>query len=347
MIKAGIVGATGYVGLELTRLLTDHPAAELCSLSSRSGEGQAMSDVYSSLYGYSLPNVMKTDIMALSKQCDVIFTALPHAASAALVKEIADTGTKVIDMSADFRYEDVDVYSQWYKVEHPCPELLKTAVYGLPELHREKIKNAQIIGNPGCYTTCSILALAPMVKEGFIDNSTILIDAKSGATGAGRSLSADKLLTELSGNMKAYSVAKHRHTSEIEQELSHFAAAPITLLFTPHLLPINRGIIATCYANLADPNTTVAEILEKYQEFYKNEPFVTVMPEGTLPELKHVVGTNRVCVGVAKDPRTNRAIVVSTIDNLVKGAAGQAVQNMNLVFGLDETTGLNMLPWTI
>ncbi len=346
MIKAGIAGATGYVGLELTRILSAHPGVTLVNLSSRSGNGQAMSNVYPSLEGYDLPNICTTDAAEIAKECDVVFTALPHAASANLAAELYANGTVVIDMSADFRYEDEEVYSKWYGVTHPCPELMKQAVYGLPELYREKIAQSRIIGNPGCYTTCSILALAPLVKNRLIDTSTIIIDAKSGATGAGRSLAPEKLLTELSGNCKAYSVATHRHTSEIEQELSKLAGSEIALNFTPHLLPINRGIIATSYATLSQQCSS-KELLAVYSEMYSSEPFVTVLPEGSLPELRHVVGTNRVCIDIVADERTNRVIVVSTLDNLIKGAAGQAVQNMNIVFGLPETEGLNALPWTI
>ncbi len=346
MIKAGIAGATGYVGLELTRILSAHPGVSLVNLSSRSGAGQKMSSVYSSLAGYDLPKVFPTDANELADACDVVFTALPHAASAGLAAELYSKGAVVIDMSADFRYDDEEVYSRWYGVAHPCPGLMKQAVYGLPELYREKIARSGIIANPGCYTTCAILALAPLVKNRLIDPSSIIIDAKSGATGAGRSLAADRLLTELSGNCKAYAVAKHRHTSEIEQELSKLGGCEIILNFTPHLLPINRGIIATSYANLLG-NRRAKELLDAFCEFYAGEPFVTVLPEDSLPELKHVVGTNRACIGLVADERTNRVIVVSALDNLIKGAAGQAVQNMNLVFGLPETEGLNTLPWTI
>jgi len=346
MIKAGIAGATGYVGLELTRLLSAHPGVSLIRLSSRSGNDQPIGDVYSSLTGCGLPSVSPIDAEELSKNCDVVFTALPHAASAELVGELHSRGAAVIDMSADFRYDDEAVYSEWYGVTHPCPELMKEAVYGLPELYREKIARSRIIGNPGCYTTCSILALAPLVKERLIDPSTLIIDAKSGVSGAGRSLSADKLLAELSGNCKAYSVAKHRHTSEIEQELSKLYGSKIVLSFTPHLLPVSRGIIATSYASLFN-GSSAKELLDCLSDFYANEPFVTVFKEDALPELKHAVGTNRFCVGLIVDQRTNRAVVVSVLDNLIKGAAGQAIQNMNIVFGLDETEGLNYLPWTI
>ncbi|MGI6151347.1 MAG: N-acetyl-gamma-glutamyl-phosphate reductase [Christensenellales bacterium] len=346
MIKAGIAGATGYVGLELTRILSSHPKVSSLNLSSRSGAGQDMCSAYSSLAGYDLPELFPTDAAKLARECDVVFTALPHAASAELVAELYSQGATVIDMSADFRYDDEHVYSHWYGIAHPCPELMKQAVYGLPELYRETIARSKIIGNPGCYTTCSILALAPLVKHGLIEPSSIVIDAKSGATGAGRSPSVDKLLTELFGNCKAYSVAKHRHTSEIEQELSKLGGSAVTLSFTPHLLPINRGILATSYATLAGKRSA-KELLDVYCAFYADEPFVTVLPEGSLPELKHVVGTNRVCIGLAVDERTNRVIVVSALDNLIKGAAGQAVQNMNIVFGFPETEGLFALPWTI
>ena len=346
MIKAGIAGATGYAGLELVRILSAHPCVSLTCLSSRSGQGQEMHDVYSSLSGYDLPAVSPVDAKKLAASCDVVFTALPHAASAELVAELAALGIAVIDLSADFRYDDEKVYAEWYGVEHPHPELLKQAVYGLPELHREKIAQSKIIGNPGCYTTCSILALAPLVKHGLIDLTSIVIDAKSGATGAGRSLSADRLFTELSGSCRAYSVPKHRHTSEIEQELSKLANRTVVLSFTPHILPVNRGILATCYATLKE-RQSAKELLDVYGAFFGGEPFVTLLPEGYLPELKHAVGTNRVVISLVVDERTNRIIVIAVLDNLIKGAAGQAVQNMNIVFGLPETEGLTFLPWTI
>ena len=345
-MNVGIMGVTGYAGEELLRLLMGHPQATITYLASHSFEGQAMAAVYPGYLGAELPVLEEVDAQKAASLCDVVFTALPHGVSKEVIPALVAGGTKVIDLSGDFRYDDPKVYEQWYKQPHSCPELLKESVYGLPELHREAILKARLIGNPGCYTTCSILALAPLVKEKLIDVDTIVIDAKSGATGAGRGLTEQTHFCELDESMKAYGVATHRHTSEIEQELGNLAGAPVALSFTPHLLPVKRGILATCYAKLKGQAST-GTLLEKYQQMYADEPFVTVYPEGKLPELKHVVGSNRVAVGLCVDQRLNRVIVISCIDNLIKGAAGQAVENMNLMFGLKETTGLNMMPWQI
>ena len=253
-------------------------------------------------------------------------------------------GKKIIDLSADFRYRDRSVYEAWYPVVHPCPDLLKDAVYGLPELYRQRIAQAQIVGNPGCYTTCAILALAPLIKNKLIDPSTLIIDAKSGVTGAGRGAKAEMQFCEVNENFKAYGVATHRHTSEIEQELGLLAEESLTVSFTPHLLPIQRGILSTGYARLTRP-VCHAEVMSLYEQIYRDAPFVILRGEGDLPEIKHVRGSNYIHIGFVIDPRTQRIIVVSTLDNLIKGAAGQAIQNMNLMFGLDESTGLNTPAW--
>lgn len=348
MIRASILGATGYVGLELTRLLCSHPDVSISRLVSHSQAGEAMASLYPSLTGYDLPALCALDMDDVLANSDVIFTALPHGASNQVIPQLVEKGGKVIDMSGDFRYDDPAVYSAWYGCEHAAPELLKQSVYGLPELHRSAIVGAKLIGNPGCYTTCSILALAPLAKHHLIDFDTIVIDAKSGATGAGRGASTEKIFCEVNESLKAYNVAKHRHTSEIEQELSKLAGEPIALSFTPHLLPINRGILATSYAKLApDAPKDPAALLELYKTFYAGEPFVRIFPEGSLPEIKHVVGSNSIAIGLTVDKRLGRVIVVSCIDNLVKGAAGQAIENMNLLFGLSETAGLSALPWSL
>lgn len=339
MIKTAVLGATGYAGIELVRLLTSHPEASLELLGSKSFSGQKISEVYQN-FNHILEKECEELDMDKVAECDVAFTALPHGASKTVIPEILKKGVKVIDLSGDYRYDDVEVYEKWYGEKHSSPELLKESVYGMPELHREKIKNARLIGNPGCYTTCSILGAAPLVKSGLGSTKNIIVDAKSGVTGAGRGLALQTHFCECTENSKAYKIATHRHTSEIEQELSTLAGEEIMISFTPHLIPQKRGILSTIYINLNKPCTT-AELTELYKEFYKDEFFVRVKEVGALPETKHVAGSNFVDIGVVVDERLQRAVVVSTLDNIVKGAAGQAVQNMNLLFGLDEKTGLN------
>lgn len=340
MIKAAILGATGYAGIELVRLLTNHPEASVELLGSQTFAGQKISDVYQNLQHILEKECEEADIEKASK-CDVAFTALPHGASKSVIPSLLDAGLKVIDLSGDYRYDDVKVYEKWYKQEHTSPELLKESVYGLCELHRNEIKDARLIGNPGCYTTCSILGAAPLLAKGVASDKNIIIDALSGVSGAGRSLSLQTHFCECTENSKAYKVATHRHTSEIEQELSKLSGKEIVLSFTPHLVPQKRGILATIYINLTK-ELTQEELVAIYEDYYKDEFFVRVKPNGKLPETKHVVGSNFVDIGVTLDERLQRAVVVATIDNVVKGAAGQAIQNMNLMFGLDEKTGLDM-----
>lgn len=340
MIKAAVLGATGYAGIELVRLLTNHPEVSVELLGSQSFAGQKISDVYQNLRHILEKECEEADIEKASK-CDVAFTALPHGASKAVIPALLDAGLKVIDLSGDYRYDDVKVYEKWYGQEHTSPELLKESVYGLCELHRDEIKSARLIGNPGCYTTCSILGAAPLLAKGVASDKNIIVDALSGVSGAGRSLSLQTHFCECTENAKAYKVATHRHTSEIEQELSNVSGKEIVLSFTPHLIPQKRGILATIYMNLTE-KVTQEDLVKIYEDYYKDEFFVRVMPNGKLPETKHVVGSNFVDIGVVLDERLNRAVVVSAIDNVVKGAAGQAVQNMNLMFGFDEKTGLDV-----
>lgn len=339
MIKVSVLGATGYAGVELVRLLCSHKEVEITNLVSKSFAGKKLSEIYPNFSGVLDIELTDLDIKKVVKESDVVFTALPHGASKEVIPELFKSQVKVIDLSGDFRYDDIKVYEKWYGEPHSSPEVLEESVYGLCELHREKIKNASLIGNPGCYTTCSILGAAPLLKNNIIDEDSIIIDAKSGVTGAGRSTNLDYSFCECTENMKAYKIATHRHTSEIEQELLKFASKDIMVSFTPHLVPLKRGILATIYANLTK-DVTDEEIYEFYKEFYKGEQFVRIYEPGKLPETNHVAGSNFVDIGFKVDKRLKRVIVTSAIDNIVKGAAGQAVQNMNIMFGFNENEGL-------
>jgi N-acetyl-gamma-glutamyl-phosphate reductase len=310
-------------------------------MSSHSYAGKDYEDVYSN-YSHLDYVCEEEDIDKMSDICDVIFMALPHGIASAKVNDTILNKCKIIDLGADFRLQDVDVYEKWYTT-HYAKDILPEAVYGLCEINRDKIKGRRIVANPGCYTTTSILSLYPLVKEHMIDLSSIIIDAKSGATGAGRGLSLANHYCELNESVKAYKVASHRHTPEIEEQLGYAAGEKITLNFTPHLIPMDRGILATCYANLAG-KYTYADIKAVYEKYYGNEHFIRLTKEGTLPETKWVKGSNFVDIGFVVDERTNRVIVVGALDNLFKGAAGQAVQNMNILFGLDEKCGIDYVP---
>lgn len=338
MIKVAVLGATGYAGIELVRILSNHPEVSLEVLGSHSFAGQKISDVYKNFKHILDLECEETDLDKV-KKCDVAFTALPHGASKNIIPSLVDLGIKVIDLSGDFRYDDIKVYEEWYGEEHSSPELLAESVYGMPELYRDKIKGARLIGNPGCYTTCSILGTVPLLKSGMAETKNIIVDAKSGVTGAGRGLGLPYHFCECTENTKAYKVAAHRHTSEIEQEFSNAAGEKIIISFTPHLIPMKRGILSTIYVNL-NRESSAEELTKLYKEFYKDEFFVRVKDEGDLPETKHVAGSNFIDIGVCYDKRLQRAVIVSALDNIVKGAAGQAVQNMNILFGLEETTGL-------
>jgi N-acetyl-gamma-glutamyl-phosphate reductase len=344
MIKVGIIGATGYAGQQLVWILKNHPETEIVYLNSHNNTGIPFSEVYGNHFGFvdDLTVDMKEAEERLS-ELHVLFIALPHGKSFDLVQSALKKGVKVIDLGADYRLKSKDVYNKWYGVEHTCEYLLKDAVYGLVELNREDIKKADLLANPGCYTTASILAATPLLKHGLIKPDSLIIDAKSGVSGAGRSANISNLYCEVNESVKAYGVASHRHTPEIEQELSKAAGEEITLTFTPHLIPMNRGILATCYGKLTK-EISEEELYNIYCEFYKNEYFIKITK--TLPETRWVRGSNMCHIGVRVDKRTGRVIVISAIDNLMKGAASQAVQNMNLMFGLEETMGLKILGMT-
>ena len=343
MIKAGIIGSTGYAGGELARLLLQRDDVEILWYGSRSYVGQKYASVYPNLFKIVDENCQDDAIKELADQVDVIFTATPQGLCASLIDEEILSKVKVIDLSADFRIKDQAVYEKWYKLEHKSPQFLDEAVYGLPEVNREKVKTARLIANPGCFPTCSFLAVYPMVKEGLIDPNTLIIDAKSGTSGAGRGAKTDNLYCEVNESIKAYGVGSHRHTPEIEEQLSYAAGQLVTISFTPHLVPMNRGILVTAYASL-NGTVTEEEARAAYEKYYQNEYFVRLLEPGAVPQTRWVEGSNFADVNFKIDPRTNRVVMMGAIDNMVKGAAGQAIQNMNLMFGLPEQTGLRQLP---
>lgn len=343
MIKVGIIGATGYAGGELVRLLMGHKEAEINWYGSRSYIDKKYYEVYQNMFQIVDEKCMDDNMEALADQVDVVFTATPQGLCASLVNEEILSKVKVIDLSADFRIKNVETYEEWYKIEHKTPQFIEEAVYGLCEINREEIKKARLIANPGCYPTCSILSIYPLLKEGLIDPDTIIIDAKSGTSGAGRGAKLDNLYCEVNENIKAYGVAVHRHTPEIEEQLGYAAGKEIRLNFTPHLVPMNRGILVTAYASL-QKETTYEEVRAAYDKYYDKERFVRVLDPDVTPQTKWVEGSNYVDVNFKIDPRTNRIIMMGAMDNLVKGAAGQAVQNMNLLFGIEEAEGLRQVP---
>lgn len=343
MIKAGIIGATGYAGGELVRILTAHKDVEIKWYGSRSYIDQKYASVYQNLFQIVDAVCMDDNMEELAEQVDVIFTATPQGLCASLVNEQILSKVKIVDLSADFRIKDVSVYEKWYGIEHKSPQFIEEAVYGLCEVNREEVKKARLVANPGCYTTCSILTAYPLAKEGLIDMSTLIIDAKSGTSGAGRGAKTANLFCEVNENMKAYGVATHRHTPEIEEQLGYASGEEVVLNFTPHLVPMNRGILATEYAKLKK-DVSWEEVKAIYDKYYGDEKFIRVLDKGICPETKWVEGSNYVDIGFQIDPRTKRIIMMGAIDNLVKGAAGQAVQNMNLMFGLPESEGLELMP---
>lgn len=342
-IKAAIIGATGYAGQELYRILYNHPNVEIIKTTSVSYTGKKYSDIYQNLNEITDIECTNEDMETLAELADVVFLALPHGiASKNVTKSVLDK-CKIIDLGADFRLKDKNIYEEWYKVEHFGEDILGEAIYGLSEIYKEKIQNARLIANPGCYTTCSILSLYPLVKEKLINLNSIVIDAKSGVTGAGRKPDIGTSYSECNESIKAYKIASHRHTPEIEQELSFAAGEKINLIFTPHLTPMNRGILATCYAKL-NGDCDYNKLRRAYLKYYEGKKFIRILKEGLFPETKNVKGSEYIDIGFTIDKRTNSVIVIGAIDNLVKGAAGQAVQNMNIMFGLNEDTALDYVP---
>ena len=343
MIKAGIIGSTGYAGGELARLLLQRDDIEIKWYGSRSYIDQKYASIYQNMFRIVDDACMDDNMKELADQVDVVFTATPQGLCASLVDEDVLSKVKVIDLSADFRIKDVSVYEKWYKLTHASPQFIGEAVYGLPEINREKVKRARLIANPGCFPTCSFLSTYPLVKEGLIDPNTIIIDAKSGTSGAGRGSKVDSLYCEVNENIKAYGVASHRHTPEIEEQLSCAAGKPVTISFTPHLVPMNRGILVTAYASLTK-KVSYEEVKAVYDKYYRDEYFVRVLEKDVVPQTRWVEGSNFADVNFKIDTRTNRVVMMGAIDNMVKGAAGQAIQNMNLMFGLPENTGLKQIP---
>ncbi len=339
MIKAGIVGGTGYTGVELLRLLVAHKDVELSVITSRSEVGQAVSGLYPNLRGHIKINFSEPDFESLA-QCDVVFFATPNGTAMKMAPQLLEAGCKIIDLAADFRLKDTGVWQQWYGMEHACPDILEEAVYGLPEINREAIKKARIIANPGCYPTAVNLGYIPLVENGLIDDMHLIADAKSGVSGAGRGATVSTLLCEATESVKAYGVDGHRHLPEIRQVLGSVAGHEVGLTFVPHLMPMIRGIEATLYGVL---KVDVEDLRQIYLERYKGEPFVDVLPSGLAPETRSVKGSNMCRISIFRPQGGNTVVVSSVIDNLMKGAAGQAVHNMNLMFGLDEVTGINQV----
>lgn len=340
-INICIVGASGYTGAELVRILYRHENAKIISMVADKNAGNDMADIYSHLRGAVLPKLSKLSEINF-ENIDVVFCCLPHATSQLVIKDLPNH-VKIIDLSADFRLFDVNMYEKWYGHEHQAKILQKQAVYGLCEINREQIKTARLIANPGCYPTSAALPLVPLLKDKSINNLDIIIDAKSGVTGAGRVEKLANLFCEVNEGIKPYSISNHRHMPEIEQTLTFAAGTDIQVHFTPQLVPMNRGILSTIYVKLM-PGVTVDDVRQKLHLFYKNEPFIHVLPQGKLPSTRDVYGTNSCAIAVAEGRNPNCAVIVSVIDNLCKGASGQAVQNMNIMFGLDETAGLLELP---
>ncbi len=343
MIKAGIVGATGYTGSELLRILVQHPHVDLAVVTSRSENGMAVAEMFPNLRSYTDICFSEPEASALT-DCDVVFFATPHGVAQSMMAEFAGKGVKIIDLSADFRLQDREVWELWYQRTHACPELIESAVYGLPEVNRERITSADLIACPGCYPTAIQLGLLPVLEQGLVDTSRLIADAKSGVSGAGRAANIGALLPECADSFKAYGVSGHRHSPEITQGLSLMAQKSVSITFVPHLVPMIRGIEATLYAELLDPSTPLEDIQTLYEARFRDEPFVDVMPLGSLPDTRSVKGSNYCRIALHRQPESNTLIVVSVIDNLVKGASGQAVQNMNLMFGLDEAAGLLQVP---
>jgi N-acetyl-gamma-glutamyl-phosphate reductase len=342
MIKAAIFGASGYTGQELTRILSGHPEVKLVAVTSRRFDGKSVTEVFPSLHGLTSLKYQSATPVQICKLCDVVFLALPHGVSMEIAPEFVKAGKIVIDLSADYRLRDVKNYEAWYG-KHTSSKFIKDAVYGIPELYRQKVKKTKLIANPGCYPTSIILGLAPVLKKKLVDVSTIIADSASGVSGAGREPLIGSLFCEVEGGFKAYKVGKHRHLPEIEQELNALAGKKFAVSFTPHLLPAKRGILSTIYAKLKK-DISLSELHSLYFAFYAKEQFVRICPEGIYPNISSVCGSNYCDIGLAVDPRTRRVIIMAAIDNLIKGAAGQAVQNMNIICGFEENAGLRIAP---
>jgi len=342
MLKVAVVGASGYTGVELLRILVGHPEVEICCVTSRQHEGLPINQLFPSLSGFCELLCEPLDVTKIASRADLVFTALPHKTAMEVVPGFLSAGCKVVDLSADYRLKDQAVYEQWYQ-QHSSPDLFSEAVYGLPELYRDQLCSARLVANPGCYPTSVILGLAPLLENHLIDPKSLIVDSKSGASGAGRGVKLGSLFCEVNEGFKAYGIASHRHTPEIQQELTRLAGCDIRLNFTPHLLPVNRGILSTCYVDSLEDKST-EELIGLFQHYYADEYFIRVMPGGQLPNIAYVRGTNFCDIGLVSDQQTGRVIVVTAIDNLVKGAAGQAVQNMNIVSGFDESLGLEIVP---
>jgi len=344
MIRVAVMGASGYTGVELLRLLSRHSQVEITAVTSRQHEGEPISSSFPSLLGAVDLVCSAGDPHEISSQADLVFTALPHKTAMEVVPQLLAGGCKVVDLSADYRLKQVEVYEQWYQ-EHTSPQLLDEAVYGLPELMREQIPAARLVANPGCYPTSIALALSPLLANRVVELDSLVIDSKSGTSGAGRGAKVGSLFCEVNEGFKAYGLAGHRHTPEIEQTLSLVSGESVQVTFTPHLLPINRGILSTCYAKLSD-DVTAEQMHALFRAAYDDEPFVRVLPLGRYPDVAFVKGSNYCDIGLSVDKRNGRVVVIAAIDNLVKGAAGQAVQNMNLMYGWAEETGLQQLALT-
>lgn len=340
-VQTAIIGASGYTGVELIRLLLNHPYAQIKALVADSNANKSTSELYGHLRTSSLPPLI-TLAEAEIHRCDVVFCCLPHTKSQEIIKKLP-SHVRVIDLSADFRLEDPNIYEQWYGHPHQAPELQKVATYGLSELYHDEIVNASLVACPGCYPTSMLLPLSPLCKVGIIYPDDIIVDSKSGVTGAGRSAKLSNIFCEVNDNFKAYSVCEHRHTPEVEQVLSQQYGQTVTINFSPHLVPMNRGILSTIYINLKS-GTTISDVRNILTQYYEHKPFVTILPEGQLPATRDVVGSNHCHIGIVNGRSPGKVVLVSVIDNLIKGASGQAVQNMNLMFGLKETAGLQQLP---
>jgi N-acetyl-gamma-glutamyl-phosphate reductase len=345
MLKTAILGASGYTGFELLKILLGCPEVKLCSVTSRQYKGEKVSEVFPALMGFVDLCFEDTEDFKAVLDAELVFSALPHKTSQDTVARLVGMDKRVIDLSADFRLKDIEVYKEWYG-EHKAANILQKAVYGMPELYKEEIKKADLVANPGCYPTGAILGLAPVLSKDLIDINTIVIDSKSGVSGAGRGLSLDRMFVEVNEGFKAYSVGLHRHTPEIEQELSLIVGRDIKVTFTPHLLPLNRGILSTIYADLKEELPTKG-VLSIYDDYYNNEPFIRIMDEGKYPNISQVKGSNFCDIGIKVDSRTGRVVIITAIDNLIKGASGQAVQNMNIMYNLPEETGLLNLPFPV